>query len=167
MYFKRKIAMRHYLLKISILILAFAAMADGRPQASKQPLPFKPGQSVYIVAMKSSCSPDFEQERVLRDGFQKENVLKVATSLQSADFVFLVYLDYGVRVSSSFGDASGSDYIKSITALAVSPATYTQFKSDPYLLRDEALWKIPKGFHYTAPKKLNDVLRGFHQDIKK
>jgi hypothetical protein len=163
---ERKIAMCHYLPKISILILIFATMTDGCPQDSTQPLPFNPGQSVYIVAMKSSCSPDFEQERLLREEFMKENFFKVATSLQSADFVFLVYLDYGVRVSGSLETTSGSDYIKSAAALAVSPATYTQFKSNPYLLRDEALWKIPNGFHHTAPKNLQAISSIFHQDMR-
>jgi hypothetical protein len=163
---RRKIAIRH-LSKISVLILAFATMADCDPQDPTQPHPFKPGQSVYIVAMKSSCGLDLEQERLLRLGFLEKYVFKVAPSLQAADFVFLVYLDYGVSVSESpfEGRTSGSDYIKSITAFAVSPATYTQFKSDPHLLRDEALWKLPRGLHYTAPKKLQDVLREFHQDI--
>jgi hypothetical protein len=158
--------MRHYTSKISVLILIFATMADGCPQDSTQPLPFKPGQSVYTVVMKGRCSPDFEQERLLREEFMKGNVFKVATSLQSADFVFLVYLDYGVRVSGSLETTSGSDYIKSVTALAVSPATYTQFRSDPYLLRDEALWKIPNGFHHTAPRNLQVILSIFHQDIR-
>jgi hypothetical protein len=160
--------MRHQLIKISILILAFPIMADGHPQISTQPAPFKSGQSVYLVAMKSNCSPDFAIERDLRIEFEKNRGFKVATSLQSADFVFVVYLDYGVRVSGSSipgfgGSTSGADYIKSVTAFAVSPATYTNGKSDLYKLRDEALWKSSSG----EKKMLLLVVKRFHDYASK
>jgi hypothetical protein len=156
----KEVAMRHHLLKISILILIFATMADGvdgQPQDPTQPLPFKPGQSVYIVAMKSNCSPDFRSESVLKEEFEKQKVFGIATSLQSADFVFVVYLDYEAY--------NGTDYLGSVTAFAVSPTTYTRFKSDPYNLRDEALWRsrTTKGF----PKKVEPIVKMFHEDILK
>lgn len=157
--------MPHHLLKISILILTFATMADGHPQTSTQSPPFKPGQSVYIVAMKSNCSPDFDIEFKLKEEFEKQKIFKVATSLQSADFVFLMYLDYGVNVSgggSTF--VSGFDHIKNVTAFAVSPATYTQFKSDLYSLRDEALWKWISREHII---KYKGVVQRFNQEMRR
>jgi hypothetical protein len=156
----RKLAMHNHLSKISILILIFATMnnrADCRPQDPTQPLPFKPGQSVYVVAMESNCSPDFTSESVLKEEFEKQKVFGIAKSLQSADFVFVVYLNYTAY--------NGTDYLGRVTAFAVSPTAYTRFKSDPYNLRDEALWRsrTTKGF----PQKVEPIVKMFHEDILK
>jgi len=140
--------MFQHLLTIIILVLT------SYPQTATQSSQFKDGQSVYLVALKGNCSPDFLSERELRAEFEKQNVFKIAKSLQAADFVFLIYLDYGVGVTGGWVQ----DYVKSINAYAVSPASYTQYKSDLYSLRDEALWKTASD----QPAKINTVVKRFH-----
>jgi hypothetical protein len=173
--------MHYYLLKTSILILVIAmmaAMAKSHPQASTQSFQFKSGQSVYIVALKDNSSPDFEIEHSLKQEFEKQKAFKVTRSLQSADFVFLMYVDYGVRTSGGTADTKEVyDYIKSVTALAVSPATYTQYKSDPYNLRSEALWDLREKTNTIEPvysiKRMfgssvhKAVVKKFHQETLK
>jgi len=104
--------------------------------------------------MKSNCSPDFASERELRYEFEKRKVFKVASSLQSADFVFLVYLDHGVRVVFN----TGNDYTKREYAFAVSPTTYSHSKTDLYNLRDEALWR----WETEKDTKFKEIVKMFH-----
>jgi hypothetical protein len=173
--------MHHYLRKTSILILGFAtmaAMAKSHPQDSTQSFQFKSGQSVYIVALKDNSTPDFEIEESLKHEFEKHKTFKVTRSLQSADFVFLMYVDYGVRTSGGTGDTKDvHDYIKSVTAFAVSPAIYTKHKSDPFNLRNEALWNLREKTNTIDPvysfKRMfgssvhKSVVKKFHQEILK
>jgi hypothetical protein len=133
--------------------------------ASAQESAFKAGQTVYVVAMKISGQPDLSTERKLKDEFEKQKAFKVATSLQSADFVFLMLVEYEYNQMAAGGVGIGSEDIKSVAAFAVSPDAYTQHKSDLDNLRDKALWQISENniIWRTGglPKK---IVKKFHEN---
>jgi hypothetical protein len=140
-----------------IIVLAFAVFA--------QESAFKAGQSVYVVAVKSSGQPDLSTERKLKDEFEKQKAFKVATSLQSADFVFLMLVEYEYNQVAAGGVGVGSEDIKSVAAFVVPPDAYTQHKADLDNLRDKALWQISENNNIWRtgglPKK---IVKKFHEN---
>lgn len=145
--------MRQNLFKLSILLLTFTSMAATQSQSPDKPNPFKSGQSVYLMVMKGNCSPYFAGERELRHEFEKLKVFKIASSMQAADFIFLVYFDIGIY---------DFEY-KRLYAFAVSPATYTKYKTDLYNLRDEALWISEKDDYLNY----KTIVKLFHDNVLK
>jgi hypothetical protein len=157
-------------MKLQDLLSTVAVLLVLASAASAQESTFKAGQTVYVVAVKSSGQPDLSTERKLKDEFEKQKAFKVATSLQSADFVFLMLVEYEYNQVAAGGVGVGGEDIKSVAAFVVSPEAYTRHKADLDNLRDKALWqinennniwrtgglpkKIVKKFHEnTAPKK--------------
>jgi hypothetical protein len=126
---------QHLLSAVAILLVLSSA-------SFAQESAFKAGQAVYVVAVKSSKHPDLSTERKLKNEFEKRKTFNIATSLQSADFVFLMVVEYE-RTQVMFNQiGSGSEVIKSVEALVVSPDAYTQRKAGIDDLRDKALWRI-------------------------
>jgi len=136
--------------------------------ASTQESAFKAGQAVYVVAMKSSGQPDLSTERIIKDEFEKRKSFKIATSLQSADFVFLMVVEYEFSQVMFNNIGAGSEDIKSVAALVVSPDAYTQHKVNLENLRDKAFWQISENNNAlrigSLPKK---IVKNFHQNMLK
>src|SRR5690349_17342673 len=91
-----------------VVILLAAAPGDG--QTTSQPLTFRAGQSMYIVAFRLIQFPlvldppqvdgqreyinyDLDAERKVRKRIEEWHYFKVAEKLSDADFIFLVNLD--------------------------------------------------------------------------
>lgn len=105
------------LTRASLLVPAMAiiilAAGYGRAQSNPQPMTFRSGQSLYIVAFRlNSIYPvvldeagptpnrqpeyinnDLDAERKIRKRIQEWNYFKVAEKISDADFIFLVSLD--------------------------------------------------------------------------
>lgn len=149
-------------LVLAVLTLSVAAYAQNKP------IQIAPGQSVYVVAMKSSGSPDLAIERKLKEEFESQKTFKLATSLSSADFVFLMLIEYEYNQALVAGIGVGSEDIKSATTLAVPVDVYKQSKTDLDNLRDQALWQYAEnnGMWRTGglPKK---IAKKFHEQFKK
>jgi len=149
-----------YIIITIVINLLFLLAALARAQD------FKPGQSVYVVAVKSNGQPDLATESKLKEEFQKQKAFKVATSLQSADLVFLMYVEYEYNQLAAGGVGIGSEDIKSVAAFVVPPAIYTEHKANLDSLRDKALWQISQNNNHWRsnglPKK---IVQKFHQAI--
>jgi hypothetical protein len=133
---------RSYPMKPQHLLSAVAVLLVLTSASSAQESAFKAGQAVYVVAVKSSKQPDLSTERKLKNEFEKRKTFNMATSLQSADFVFLMVVEYEYTQVMFNQIGSGSEVIKSVEALVVSPDAYTQSKASIDDLRDKALWRI-------------------------
>ena len=143
----------HYLAFV-IIILA-TGTANG--QTNTQPLTFRSGQSMYIVAFRVIHSPlileqvpvdrqqeyinnDLDTERKVRKRIEEWQYFKVAEKISEADFVFLVNLD-----------------MSSIEGLAIPVEAYRQHfkeKFDLDALRDAAF-----GRYLIGPLKLPTIGR--------
>jgi hypothetical protein len=150
-------------MKLQNLLSAVAVVFALSAAASAQESAFKAGQAVYVVVMTSSGQPDLSTEHELKDEFAKQKVFKVAPSLQSADFVFLMLVEYDYNQVAVGAIAVGSGDIKSVAALVVPPDAYTQYKSDLDDLRDKALWQTSENKRFLRagdlPKK---IVKKFH-----
>jgi ABC-type glycerol-3-phosphate transport system substrate-binding protein len=150
-------------MKLQNLLSAVAVVLALSAAASAQDSAFKAGQSVYVVVMTSSGQPDLSTENELKDEFAKQKTFKVAPSLQSADFVFLMLVEYDYNQVAVGAIAVGSGNIKSVAALVVPPDAYTQHKSDLDDLRDKALWQTSENKRFLhagdLPKK---IVKKFH-----
>jgi len=140
-----------------LLILASAACAQ-------EAVP-KAGQAVYVVAVKSSGQPDLSTEQKIKDEFEKHKSFKIAASLQSADFVFLIFVEYEFNQMMFNNVGAGVEDVKRVAALVVSPDEYAQRKNDLDSLRDKALWQTSENNNArrtgNLPKK---VVNKFHED---
>jgi hypothetical protein len=152
-------------MKLQNLFSAVAVLFALSAAASAQESAFKVGQSVYVVAVKSSGQSDLSTEHILKDEFEKQKAFKVATSLQSADFVFLMLVEYEYDLAPAGGFGVGGGNIKSVVAFVISPDAYTQHKSDLDNLRDKALWQTGENYNFwragSLPKK---IVRKFHEN---
>ncbi|HMF56729.1 MAG TPA: hypothetical protein VK619_10335 [Pyrinomonadaceae bacterium] len=116
-----------------------------------------PGQSVYIVALQSNSadisftSLDLTTEREIKNGFKKRGVYKVVPSLNEADFVFFIIVQYD----------DSHTLIKNILALAVSREQYIRNKNDLAQLRNSAFWQSDRAARVRV--KLKSVLEDFHK----
>jgi ABC-type glycerol-3-phosphate transport system substrate-binding protein len=150
-------------MKLQNLLSAVAVVFALSAAASAQDSAFKAGQSVYVVVVTSSGQPDLSTENELKDEFAKQKTFKVAPSLQSADFVFLMLVEYDYNQVAVGAIAVGSGNIKSVAALVVPPDAYTQYKSDLDDLRDKALWQTSENKRFLhagdLPKK---IVKKFH-----
>jgi hypothetical protein len=132
-----------YLLLI-MLAIVFCPIAFSFQDSSNGEFEFKKGLSAYVVAIKSSGSPDLANEQKLKKEFTNKKAFKLAPSLSSADFVFVMYIEYEYNQVAVSGIGIGSEDIKSASAFVVLPDTYAQSKSNLDNLRDEALWQFGK-----------------------
>ena len=150
-------------MKLQNLLSAVAVVFVLSAAASAQESTFKAGQAVYVVVMTSSGQPDLSTEHELKDEFAKQKAFKVAPSLQSADFVFLMLVEYDYNQVAVGAIAVGSGDIKSVAALVVPPDAYTQYKSDLDNLRDKALWQTGENYSFWRggglPKR---IVKKFH-----
>jgi hypothetical protein len=147
------------LLSVVAVLFILAAVVSAEEPA------FKAGQTVYVVAVKSNGQPDLSTERKLKDEFEKQKSFKIATSLQSADFVFLMVVEYEFNQVMFNNIGAGIEDVKSVTVFVVSPDAYAQHKADLDNLRDKALWQISENNNArrtaNLPKK---VVKKFHED---
>jgi hypothetical protein len=139
----RRIVFMRCLLTI-VLTLAICPIATAYQDSSKGEFEFKVGQSAYVVAIKSNGSPNFAVEQKLRKEFKSKKAFKLASSLASADFVFVMYIEYEYNQVTVSGVGIGSEDIKSASAFVVLPAAYSQFKTNLDNLRDGAIWQFSK-----------------------
>jgi len=144
---------------VVVVLLVLASAASAQESA------FKAGQAVYVVAVKSSKQPDLSTERKLKDEFEKHKSFKIATSLQSADFVFLVVVEYEFNQVMFNNIGAGVEDIKSVEAFVVRPDVYTQHKADLRKLRGNALWRISENNNARRTNNLpKKVVNKFHED---
>lgn len=129
---------------IIALALTLDPVAFAYQDPTEEEFQFKVGQSAYVVALKSNGSPDFSVEQRLKKEFKSKKAFKIAPSLSSADFVFVMYVEYEYNQVAVSGIGIGSEDIKSASAFVVLPAAYSQFKANLDNLRDEALWQFGK-----------------------
>lgn len=138
---------------------------------------FQQGQAAYVVSIDTSTrdtsmsSIRLELERKAKEQFGKEKKFKVASSLKSADFVFLVAIDR---------DARDFDEI----ALAVTVPDYLANNSSIEKLRDAAIWQSDAHAHrgkqaaigaatlgygnlFRHPSVAKDLVKKFHQEVFK
>jgi hypothetical protein len=140
-----------------LLVLASATSA--------QESAFKAGQAVYVVAVRSSRQPDPSTERKLKVEFEKQKSFKIATSLQSADFVFLVVVEYEFNQVMFNNIGAGIEEVKSVAAFVVSPDAYTRQKADLDNLRNNALWRTIENNNARRTNNLpKKVVNKFHED---
>lgn len=160
--------MKCHISRIVALILTLVVPAFGYQDNVKTAFAFKPDQSVYVVALKSNGTPDLAVERKLKEEFEKQKFFKVAKSLSSADLVFLMYVEYEYNQATVGGIGVGSEDIKSVSAFAVLPATYTQSKTNIDNLRDEALWQHDQNNNHLRTSGLpKNVAKKFHDKVAK
>jgi hypothetical protein len=129
-------------MKLQNLLSLVAVLLVRASSASTQESAFKAGQAVYVVSMRSSKQPDISTERKLKDEFEKHKSFKIATSSQSADFVFLMVVEYEFNQVMFNNIGAGVEDIKSAEAFVVQPDAYNQHKANLDNLRDYALWQI-------------------------
>ena len=94
---------------LSLLIIIMAAV-PGNGQSNLPPSTFRAGQSIYIVAFRTTQFPtvledvqvdrlreyindDLDAERKVRKRIEEWHYFKVVEKLSQADFIFLVHLD--------------------------------------------------------------------------
>jgi hypothetical protein len=151
--------LQNYLFVVAVLLLLTSA-------ASAQEYAFKTGQTVYVVAVRSSGQPDPSTEQKLKEEFEKQKSFIIADSVQSADFVFLMVVEYEFSEVMFNNIGSGSEAIKRVAAFAVSPDVYTQHKANLDNLRDKAIWQINENNNAlrigNLPKK---IVKKFHKDM--
>ncbi len=115
-------------------VLAFAGSAvKPLDEAGSRPK-FSAGQSVYGV------SNDFAVGRGIEKQFAKDGQFKVASSVSSADFVFVLVLamppaGYSTR-STQLSSVPGDEL-----AMVLLPEDYSRYRRDLDALRDHALWQ--------------------------
>jgi hypothetical protein len=150
--------LQNHLTVVAVLLVLASA-------ASAQESAFKTGQAVYVVAVKSSKQPDLSTERKLKDEFEKHKSFKIATSLQSADFVFLMVVEYEFNQVMFNNIGSGVEDVKRVEAFAVSPDEYAQHKASLNNLRDKALWQTSENNNARRTSNLpKKVVTKFHED---
>lgn len=142
-----------YLAAVIILLAANAANSQTNPQ----PLTFRSGQSMYIVAFRVIHSPlvleqvpvdrqqeyinnDLDTERKVRKRIEEWNYFKVAEKISQADFIFLVNLDES-----------------SIEGLAIPVEAYRQHFKENFDL--DALRDAAFGRYLIGPLKLPTISR--------
>jgi hypothetical protein len=147
-------------LSVVAVLLVLASAAPAQESA------LKAGQAVYVVAVKSSKQPDLLTERKLKGEFEKHNSFEIATSLQSADFVFLAVVEYEFNQVMFNNIGAGIEDVKSVAVFVVSPDAYAQHKANLDNLRDKALWQTSENNNArrtgNLPKK---VVNKFHEDM--
>ncbi|MBZ5555050.1 MAG: hypothetical protein LAO21_20230 [Acidobacteriia bacterium] len=141
-------------------------MIFSQQASSKSAFTLKPGQAVYLVAAKSNGNPDLSSERKIKEEFEKQKVFKIASSLQSADFVFIMLVEYEYNQSMVGGIGIGSEDIKSILALGVPPSAYSRYKANLDGLREESFWQLSENNNAWRtgglPKK---IVKKFHEMV--
>jgi hypothetical protein len=147
-----------------ILLLVILPIAFGYQDPPKGEFEFKKGQSAYVVAIKSNGNPDLAVEQKLKKEFKNKKTFNLASSLSSADFVFVMYVEYEYNQVAVSGIGIGSEDIRSASAYVVLPAIYSQFKSDLDNLRDEALWQFGKNNNMWRTGGLPvNIVKKFHK----
>jgi hypothetical protein len=151
--------LQNYLAIVAVLLVLAS-------KASAQESAFKTGQAVYVVAVKSSKEPDLSTERKLKDEFEKQKSFRIATSLQSADFVFLMVVEYEFNQVMFNNIGAGVEDVKSVAAFVVSPGEYAQHKANLNNLRDKALWQTSENNNARRTSNLpKKVVNKFHEDV--
>ena len=140
-----------------LLVLASASSAQ-------ESVP-KAGQTVYVVAVKSSKQPDPSTERKIKDEFEKHKSFKIVTSLQSADFVFIAVVEYEFNQMMVNNIGAGIEDVKNVTAFIVPPNEYTQRKNDLGSLREKALWQTYQNNNARRTANMpRKIVNKFHED---
>jgi hypothetical protein len=152
-------------MKLQNLLSVVAVLLVLTTAASAQEFDFRIGQTVYLVAVKSSGQPDPSTERKLRGEFKMLKSFNLATSLQSADFVFLMVVEYEFNQVMFNNVGAGVEDVKSIEAFVVRPDAYNQHKADLDNLRKKALWQTREK---NNARRTNDlpkrVVKKFHEN---
>ena len=124
---------------------------------------FRPGQSVYIVAVQGNLGDpslsalDLAAEREIRDGFAKRATFSVAPSLSKADFVFFCVTEYKPNVKAKV--------LLNVLVLALKPADFESNRADLIKLRDSALWQSTRSARIKV--KFKSVMEDFHDFAQK
>lgn len=137
-----------------VIFILSAGISNG--QSSSQPLTFRSGQSMYIVAFRTQfpyfldeaqverqrefINIDLDAERKIRKRIEEWQYFKVAEKLSQADFVFLVRLD-----------------MSSMEGLAIPVQAYQQDFKDKFDL--DALREAAFGRYLIGPLKIPTLSR--------
>ena len=146
-----------YLAPVLAFVIIMLAVGPGNGQSNPQPLTFRAGQSMYIVAFRlyhypvvldeaESCrqreqtNNDLDAERKVRKRIEEWNFFKVAEKPSQADFIFLVNIDES-----------------SIEGLAIPFEAYRQHFKEKFDL--DALREAAFGRYLIGPLKLPTLSR--------
>ena len=155
-----------------VLIMMLGLTGFARQESERKPtgqsFSFRPGQPVYIAALRRNVGRgheitdltvgfghDLDIEKRVRKEIEAQKVFKVVDKPSEAEFVFLVHVD-----------ASKAE------GLALLPETYSQYKDRPIDL--DALRKAAYGDYTVGPyltprlgKISNSLVKKFHEEVKK
>ncbi len=148
---------RHrYELTLVALAFIFLTASQSNGQSNSQPLTFRSGQSMYIVAFRTQfpyfldeaqverqrefINVDLDAERKVRKRIEEWQYFKVAEKLSQADFVFLVRLD-----------------MSSMEGLAIPVQAYQQDFKEKFDL--DALREAAIGRYLIGPLKIPTLSR--------
>lgn len=147
-----------YLAPVLAFVIIILAAGPGNGQSKPQPLTFRAGQSMYIVAFRlyhyypvvlddaassrqrEQVNNDLDAERKIRKRIEEWNFFKVAEKPSQADFIFLVNLDES-----------------SIEGLAIPFEAYRQHFKERFDL--DALREAAFGRYLIGPLKLPTLSR--------
>jgi hypothetical protein len=152
-------------MKLQTLLFVVAVLFGLATTASAQESVPKAGQALYVVAVKDSKQPDLQTERKIKNEFKKHKLFNIATSLESADFVFLAVVEYEFNQVMINNIGAGVEDVKSVAAFVVSLGEYVQHKNDFYNLRDKALWQTSQNNNARRTNNMpRKVVDKFHED---
>lgn len=154
-------------LMVMVGLTGFARQESDRKPSSHS-FSFRPGQSVYIAALRRNVGRgheiadltlgfghDLDIEKQVRKEIQAQKVLKVVDKPSEAEIVFLVHAD-----------------ASTVEGLALLPETYRQYKGRPIDL--DALRQAAYGRYTVGPyliprlaKISNSLVKKFQEEIRK
>jgi hypothetical protein len=118
-----------------------------------------------VVAVKDSKQPDRLTEQKIKDEFKKHKAFKIATSLQSADFVFLAVVEYEFNRAMVINVGADVEDVKRVAAFVVSPDEYARHNNDLGALREKALWQTNQNNNARRTANMpRKIVTKFHED---
>jgi hypothetical protein len=175
------------------LFLACASVAAQETPGGVPRPPLRPGQAVYIVAVKTDGSPDIVSAERVRKAFERRAAFRPVQRLSETDFVFLVVTVYKVYLPSrsasapvnlvsdlidvlldsrgvrSAGNGSGGDEVMTgATGFAVPVGVYPQDDGNRDALREAAYWQgqDSSAHSFSIPERhTGNVVKKFHEAV--
>ena len=139
---------------VALAIAGLGTAAAQAPDTTRASL--RPGQKLYVVAVRENGRPDFELERRATKAIEKKKVLGIAPKLSQADFVLVMYPEY------SRPESDGSEYLINLNGLLVPSTKYLNDRDDRDRLREDAVWqeRVKPGLFRSIPEGLSGKLIG-------
>ena len=148
---------------IALLAISIAASAQAKPSFK-----ITPGQSVHVVVLRSTGAVDLAGETMIREEFEKRKVFKLARTEASADFSFMMVIQYEYNQVQIGAVGRGREEVKAVTAFALPKDIPDTGKADLDALRESALWQYSKNVNQWSFASLpKQFVKKFHEDMKK